>query len=194
MNSKKQHFQSVLWLAFITGTILLIPNIAMQFTSEVVWTFSDFIFAGSLIFGTGLTYKIVTRDSEKLIYRAAVGTTLLTGFLLIWVNGAVGVIGSEANPFNIAYYGVIFIGLLGTIITRLKPKGMSLAMLNTALTQALVTATALIGGFYQSPPSSVTEILGINGFFIGLWCISALLFRNAGQKDHESEEKFKYNF
>lgn len=193
MNSEKQLTQSVLWLALITGSILLIPLIAMQLTSEVLWTFSDFLFAGTLIFGTGLTYKIVTRESEKLVYRAAVGTALFTGFILIWANGAVGIIGSESNPINLAYYGVIFIGLLGTVVSRLQSKGMTLTMLITALAQALLTATALIGGFYQSPPSSVTEILGVNGFFIILWSISALLFRNAAEKDDKPEEKSEHH-
>ncbi len=192
MNSKKQLSPSILWMAMITGTILLIPLISMQFSNEVAWTISDFTFAGTLIFGTGLTYKIVTRESEKLVYRSAVGIALLTGFILIWANGAVGIIGSESNPINMAYYGVIFIGLLGTIISRLQPKGMALSMVVTAIAQSLVTATVLLGGFYQSPASSVTEILGINTFFIVLWCVSALLFRNAVNGD-ELREKSVFN-
>lgn len=193
MNSDKQLTQSILWLSLITGTILLIPLIAMQFTHEVVWTLSDFLFAGTLIFGSGLTYKLVTRESEKLIYRAAVGAALATGFILVWANGAVGIIGTEANPINLAYYGVLLIGLVGTSISRLQPKGMSVTMIITALAQAMVTIIALLGGYYQSPPSSVIEILGVNGFFILLWIGSAIIFRFAADKRNEVYENHGFD-
>lgn len=193
MNSDKQLTQSILWLSLITGTILLIPLIAMQFTHEVVWTLSDFLFAGTLIFGSGLTYKLVTRESEKLIYRAAVGAALATGFILVWANDAVGIIGTEANPINLAYYGVLLIGLVGTSISRLQPKGMSVTMIITALAQAMVTIIALLGGYYQSPPSSVIEILGVNGFFILLWIGSAIIFRFAADKRNEVYENHGFD-
>lgn len=193
MNSDKQLTQSILWLSLITGTILLIPLIAMQFTHEVVWTLSDFLFAGTLIFGSGLTYKLVTRESEKLIYRAAVGAALATGFILVWANGAVGIIGTEANPINLAYYGVLLIGLVGTSISRLQPKGMSVTMIITALAQAMVTIIALLGGYYQSPPSSVIEILGVNGFFVLLWIGSAIIFRFAADKRNEVYENHGFD-
>ena len=35
------------------GLLLLLPLVAMQFTNEVNWTFSDFLVAGILLFGTG---------------------------------------------------------------------------------------------------------------------------------------------
>lgn len=193
MNSDKQLTQSILWLSLITGTILLIPLIAMQFTHEVIWTLSDFLFAGTLIFGSGLTYKLVTRESEKLVYHAAVGAALATGFILVWANGAVGIIGTEANPINLAYYGVLFIGLVGTSISRLQPKGMSVTMIITALAQAMVTIIALLGGYYQSPPSSVIEILGVNGFFILLWIGSAIIFRFAADKRNEVYENHGFD-
>lgn len=189
MNSEKQLTQSITWLAIVTVAILIIPLIAMEFTNEVVWTLSDFIFAGTLIFGTELTYKIVTKESEKITYRAAVGTALVTGFILIWANGAVGITGTEANTINLAYYGVIFIGLLGTILSRLQAKGMAFTMFITAIAQAIVATIVLIGGFYQSPPSTVVEILGLNGLFIFLWIGSALMFRYAADKVDERVHK-----
>ncbi|MGK7368692.1 MAG: hypothetical protein ACNS64_00650, partial [Candidatus Halalkalibacterium sp. M3_1C_030] len=63
MNTDRNLTQTVAILALITGSLLLIPLIAMQFTDEVVWTLSDFIFAGTLIFGTGLTYKLLTKKT-----------------------------------------------------------------------------------------------------------------------------------
>lgn len=177
MNSDNKLNQSIGLLAIATGVLLLIPLIAMQFTDEVVWTLSDFIFAGTLIFGTGLTYKLITRKSGNVAYRIAVGFALATGFFLIWTNLAVGIIGSEDNPVNLLYFLVLFIGISGAFIARFRPHGLSLTMFTMAFAQALVAAIALAGGFYQSPPSSVFEILAVNSFFITLFMVSAMLFR-----------------
>lgn len=182
MKTDRNFYQSIALMALTTGLLLMIPLIAMQFTEEVVWTLSDFIFAGTLLFGTGLTYKLITRKSGETIYRIAVGFALFTGLFLIWTNLAVGIIGSEDNPVNLLYFGVIFVGIIGALMARFRSKGMDLTMFAMALAQALVAAIALIGGFYQSPPSTVFHIIGINGFFITLFIVSALLFRYDFQK------------
>jgi hypothetical protein len=185
MNTITNHklYPSIIKLAAATGLLLLIPLIAMQFTGEVNWTLSDFIIAGIFLFGTGLTYKLITRNSAKMAYRVAIGFALFTGLLLLWVNGAVGIIGSENNPINLLYFGVIAVGIIGALIARFQPQGMAYTMLSMAFAQGLVAATALIGGFYQTPPSSVFEIIGVNGFFIFLFIVSALLFRYIIQDD-----------
>lgn len=109
-------------------------------------------------------------------YRSAVGLTLATAIILLWVNGAVGVIGSENNDANLMYFGVLAVGIVGAVIARFQPRGMSLALFATAIVQALVTLVAVVGrlGF---PASGPLEILLLNGFFIALWVVSACLFR-----------------
>lgn len=189
MNAEKTLTSSIILLVLVTGGILLIPLIAMQFTSEVNWTLSDFMFAGILIFGTGLAYKLITRKSEVSVYRMAVGIACATGFLLVWANGAVGIIGSEANAINLWFYLVLIVGLIGAFISSFQPRGMALTLFATALGQALVAAIALIGGYYQYPPSSVFEILGVNGFFIMLWIGSALMFRYIAENNGETDLK-----
>ena len=47
---------------------------------------------------------------------------------------------------------------------------------------ALTAVIALIAGKHHSPVSSVSEILGLNGFFAALFLGSAWLFRNAAQQ------------
>lgn len=182
MNTDKSLTTSILGLSLATGIILLVPLIAMQFTEEVIWTLSDFVIAGLLLFGTGLTYILVKAKSSELTYRIAVGFGLISGFFLLWVNLAVGIIGSEDNPINLLYFAVIAVGLIGSFMARFQPDGMVLTMFGMAFVQALVAAIALIGGYYQSPPSTVTHILSINGLFITLFVTSALFFRHSAQK------------
>lgn len=188
MNTEQSISKHLIYLTVGTTAILLIPLTAMQFTSEVVWTLSDFIFAGILILGTGSAYLFVTRKSGSTAYRFAVGLALGTGFFLIWSNLAVGIIGSEDNPINVWYFGVIAIGIIGSVISRFKSEGMVITLFVVAFAQALIVAIAIFGGYYQSPPSSVLEILGVNGFFVTLWIVSALMFKYAAQKEAEEHQ------
>lgn len=181
MNTDLKIYKPTAGLAIATGLLLLIPLIAMQFSDEVVWTLSDFILAGALIFGTGFTYILITRVlapkmGDNILYRVAIGFALFTGFFLIWINGAVGIIGSEDNPVNILYFGVIAVGIIGAFIARFRPKGMVYTMFAMAIAQALIATITLVGGFYQSPPSTVFHIIGVNGFFVMLFIIAGLLF------------------
>jgi hypothetical protein len=183
MNEKHTFYQSIALLGVATGVLLMIPLIAMQFTNEVAWTLSDFIFAGSILFGTGLIYKLVTRKSGDITYKFAIGFALLAGLSLIWTNLAVGIIGSEDNPINLLYFGVILFGIIGALVARFGAKGMTRVMFAMAIAQALVAAIALIGGFYPNTPSAIYHIIGVNGFFIVLFVVSALLFRSAPDRD-----------
>ncbi len=101
---------------------------------------------------------------------------LAAAFILVWVNGAVGIIGSEDNDANLMYYGVLAVGLIGTFVARFQPRGMALFAM--ALAQALVAVIALIAGL-GSPWSGPLEILVLNGFFVALFVGSAWLFRRA---------------
>lgn len=74
--------------------LLLVPFIAMQFTDEVNWTLSDFIVAGILLFGTGLTCELVMRKVKKIEYRIAICAAILAALLLIWIELAVGIFGT----------------------------------------------------------------------------------------------------
>lgn len=185
MNTDKSLTTSILGPALATAAILLVPLMGMQFTEEVAWTLSDFFISGILLFSTGLTYKLITTKSTELPYRVAVGSAIASGLLLIWANLAVGVIGSEENPINLLYFAVIAIGFVRAFVVHFRPKGMILTMFTMAFAQALVAVIALAGGYYQSPHSTIMHILGINGFFITLFIISALLFRRAERRNSE---------
>jgi hypothetical protein len=79
-------------------------------------------------------------------YRFAVGVALAAAFILVWLNLAVGVIGTEDDLATLMYVGVLAVGIIGAIIARFRPHGMARALFATALAQALVAVTALIFG------------------------------------------------
>lgn len=188
MNTEQNLSKAFTYPAVVTGLLLLIPLIAMQFTEDIVWTLTDFIFAGVMIFGTGITYTLVTRKSKNITYRAAIGFALFTGLFLIWSNLAVGLIGSENNEFNLLYFLVIGIGVMGAFIARFKAIGLMFTLFAMAATQAMITIAALLTGMAAVPESSVYEILAVNGFFITLFVVAAMLFRYAAEEQDQEKE------
>lgn len=177
MSIQKSLIKSLTKLSLVTVTILLIPMIAMQISEDVIWTLSDFVFAGILIFTSGLAYILITHKSENYVYRIAVGFALFSGFFLIWSNMAVGIIGSENNEFNLLYFLVIAVGVIGAFIARFKPTGLMYTMFGMAVAQTMITIAALKAGMSNLPGSSVYEVLAVNGFFFTLFVIAGILFQ-----------------
>ena len=162
------------WTMAVWGTtalILLLPLLAMQFTEKVAWDPADFAIFGTMLVGACGTYELAARVTGNNAYRAAVGVALAAAFILVWMTLAVGIIGSEDNPANSMYGGVLAVGIIGAIIVRFQPRAMARALVATALAQALVALIALIAGL------GCTLIL--TAFFVALWLTSARLFRKA---------------
>lgn len=172
------------WRIAVWGTaafLLLLPLVAMQFTSEVNWDETDFIVIGIMLTVACGTYELAARMTGNSLYRAAVGVAVAAAFILIWINLAVGIIGSEDNPANLMYAGVLAVAVAGALLARSQAAGMARALFATALAQLLVGAIALIAGFGSTAPSFPEAILGLTGFFTTLWLASAALFRKAAR-------------
>jgi hypothetical protein len=119
-------------------------------------------------------------------YRFAVGVALAATLILVWMNLAVGIIGSEDNPANLLYVGVLAVGIVGALVARFRPHGMARALLAAALAQVLVPVIAL---FIWKPQVTSVEaflgmlgVFGVNAFFVMLFVGSALLFRHAARE------------
>lgn len=152
--------------------LLLLPAVAMQFTNEVNWSASGFIVMGVLIGSVGLGIEFLVRKSGCLAYRLGAVTAMLTLFLTIWVNLAVGMIGDD-HPYNLVFLGVLAVALIGAIAARFKPAGMARAMVATAAAQGLAGA----GGLATDPIGAVLSIC-----FAGPWLLAAVLFRKSARE------------
>jgi len=176
--------QSIIRIALATVLLLSIPLVAMQFDTGVNWSVFDFVVAGVLLFGTGLTYVLVARKWNNSVYRLAVGVAVAAGLLLVWANLAVGLVGSEGNPANLLYGGVLAVALIGALATHFRPLGMSRAMFAAAFTYALVTVVALFiwkpTGATAEPAVGMVNVLSANAAFAALWVVSGWLFQRAG--------------
>lgn len=81
-------------ILIVIAFLLLLPLIAMQFTSEVVWTSSDFVIMGILLLVTGLAVELVLRKVPTTSSRIVIVGVVLFLFFLIWAELAVGIFGT----------------------------------------------------------------------------------------------------
>jgi hypothetical protein len=67
-------------------------------------------------------------NTYNITYKFAVGVALLAAFLLIWLSLGVGIIGSDGDPANLMYFGVLAVGLIGAFHARFRAVGMARAL------------------------------------------------------------------
>lgn len=154
--------------------LLALPAVAMRFTDEVNWTAADFVFAGVLIGGVGLAAEFLLGRSASLSYRFGAALALLAAFLTVWVNAAVGIIGSEDNSHNLLFLGVVAAATIGAIVARFRAAGMARVMAVAAVAHAAVA----LAGYASDPRGAITGTV-----LAGLWLAAAALFRKATTAD-----------
>lgn len=191
-------FRCALWMFVETGAGIIRENMRMITMKSIVGFALPIALAlvvvgwlgeGGPLFGIGmlslpiiaiLMAYVAYKEARpySVSYRVAIGIALAASFLLIWMSLGVGIIGSDGDPVNVLYFGVFAVGVIGAAMGRFEPQGMARALFATASAQAAVGAIAIIGGLGMpwSPPA---ELIGLNGFFIALYVISALLFQRA---------------
>jgi hypothetical protein len=158
--------------------VLMIPLVAMQFTREVNWTASDFAAMWVVLtVPTFLFRLLVTRQWASLPYRLGAGLAVVTGFFMTWVNLAVQIIGHD-NAANLLYSGVVLLSLVGVALSRFRPEGLA----RTAFAAAAATFLVPVIGYLAWPGDfspGVARVFLLNGFFVVMFAVSGLLFRQA---------------
>lgn len=81
--------RAMLW-GVIIG-LLILPVIAMQFTTEVNWGPEDFAAAAVLLGGAGIALEMAARLLVDPAKRALAGLAILALLLVVWAELAVGV-------------------------------------------------------------------------------------------------------
>jgi hypothetical protein len=159
--------------------LLLLPAVAMQFTQEVNWGPEDFIVMGAILFTCAGIVDFASRRASNLAYLFAVVVAVGAAFLLTWVNLAVGIIGSEDNPMNLMFLGVILLTVIGAVTVRFAARGMARVMFLGAAALVLVGAVTMYVGWSRFEPPGAMGVLTIILFFAALWLLSGGLFSGA---------------
>lgn len=180
---KRNRLRPLVWGG--AALLLLLPAVAMRFTQGVNWTGSDFVVMGVMLGVACGLYELGVWLSGNPVYRAAFGIAVVTGFLTVWVNLAVGMFGSEDNPLNLIFGGVLLVAAVGALLARFRARGMALAMGTTAVAQLLAAGIGLatglsVGTDEQHGPSLYLETF-LTACFALPWLVSSVLFRKARQ-------------
>jgi len=131
------------------------------------WTASDFLIMGVLLGSVGLGIEFLIRQSGSTFVRLGAAAAVLTTFLTIWVNLAVGMIG-DGEPYNLLFLIPPAVTLGGGLLVRLRPMTTSrLALLSAALQVAIA-----LGGYGMDPRGAI-----FGASFGLLWLLTAALFR-----------------
>ncbi|WP_454718307.1 hypothetical protein [Caulobacter segnis] len=161
----------LVWIG--AALLLLTPAVAMRFTSEVVWTPFDFVVWGAILALACGTFELAVRASGSLAFRAAVAICVVTSFLIVWISGAVGIIGDEDNPANLMFGAAPLVVAVGAYVGRFRSAGLSRALLAAALIQAVVAIIAQLMGSREG--------FVISAVFTGAWLLAAWLFSRAAR-------------
>lgn len=168
----------IVWVV-IAILVLMLP-VAMQFTDEVSW--GEAAAYAVLLVAIGGIYEMARALAKRdVTYRTAFIIGLVGALLLGWMNGAVGIIGSEDNPANLLYAAVAAVGLIGSLISRLRPRGMARTLFTVAIVVMLVPVTALLVWRPDFSPG-VLGVFILNAFFATIFTGSGLLFLRAARK------------
>lgn len=86
--------KNLIIIGLVVIFLLLIPLVAMQFTTEVNWDLTDFVIMGILLSATGVGINWAITKIKNPRNRIIIGAVVLLIFLLIWAEMAVGLFGS----------------------------------------------------------------------------------------------------
>lgn len=165
-------------LAFVT--VLLV---ASHRTPDWHWPPAAFVVVGFLVFTLAFAFQWITRHTDNLAHRSAVGISLATGFGLLWGNF---VQMADLHPAAALYFVVPLVGIAGATVARLRPLGMARALFVMTGVQVLALATVTLA--IASRKTDLTswtlpELRGCGGNAMNalLLLLAGVLFRKAAQ-------------
>ena len=155
--------------------IIVTPLVAMQFTHEVDWDETDFIVATIILGIVGGLIELAVRLSSDWFFRIGALFAVLAGFMVVWANLAVGLIGNEDNAVNLWFGAVLLIAIAGSIASRFRGSILPFAMF---LAGALQVAIGIFAGILGSDMrgGKFTIVLSV------AWFIASFLFSCALKK------------
>ncbi len=160
-----------------SAALLATPAIAMRYSDEWQWGPGDFVLLGAALLVCCVTFELVARRAAGFTHRAATAIAIAGGLMLFWGNLAVGFIGDEDNPANLAFYVLLLAGLAGGFLAGFRPRGLARVLLAMAAAQVLLGAIAI--AYQLDDPIGLARLTGI---FTAIWLAASLLFRHAGRR------------
>ena len=177
-NGHPQRWRGLRALPWIAAAIvLLLPAVAMQLHVDGVdWSGSDFVVMGAMLLIACGSFELAARLAPNLAYLAAAAIGVGTGFVMVWANLAVGIVGDGMNTANLMFLAVVAVAIAGALVARLRARAMAVAMLAAAVAVGVAIAVSL-AAFGATPLEA-----GLSLVFAAGWLVSAGLFRIAAAR------------
>jgi hypothetical protein len=154
--------------------LLSLPAIAMLAGADGVdWSVGDFIIFAIMLLALGGGIELASARSGNTAYRFGAITACGIGFLTIWANLAVGMIGSEENGYNMAFFAIVLLAAVGAAIVRGTAPGLAKVSFIAGLAQLGVGAM----GYAADPRGAVFSMM-----FAAPWMIASALFSRAARQ------------
>ena len=113
------------------------------------------------------------------LYALGATTALGTTAVLVLGAGALGIVG-DGGRRDLVYVAVLAVGLIGTVLSRLRAEGMAMTLAAMALAQIFVTGIAILGGLAED--GSMLDLLGLTAMFAGGFGLAAWFFHRAAEQ------------
>ncbi len=159
-----------MWGAF--ATLLSLPALF-----RFPWSASDFVVMGVMLGSVGLGIEFLVRRSGSNAFRLGSVAAVLTAFMTVWANLAVGMIGSEDNPYNLYFMAIPPVVFAAAALVRFDAGRTAWIMTAAAGVQLALAFGGLDVDLRGARFSS---------FFAFLWLIAAALFWSAAVGDRRA--------
>lgn len=154
--------------------LLCIPLAAMQFSNEVAWSPTDFLVAGVMLGEIGLMGEFLFRRSPSLAYRVGAAAALGGILFTVWSNLAVGIAGNEGDPFNLSYFALLALAMMGGALVRFRVRGLALVTAGVAVGFVVLAVVASARGYAIWPQT---------GVLVAPWLVASAMFYRAEDRD-----------
>lgn len=161
-----------LWRIAMWGVLTTLLSLPAIF--RFPWTASDFVIMGVMLGSVGLGIEFLVRRSGSNAFRLGSVVAVLTAFMTVWANLAVGMIGSEDNPYNLYFIAVPVMAFTAAIAGRFDPRKTAWIMAGAALLQLGLA----LGGMEVDMRGA-----RFSSFFAFLWLLAAALFWSSAVGD-----------
>ncbi len=118
---------------------------------------------------------------DRIAYRSGAAVAIATSILQVWMNLAVGIVGSNDNPVNQGFFGVVVTAAACAFVARFRPGDMARAMLAVAGVQTLLAVAVATAPSTALDPMNVAGVLLLSAIFVTLWLVSAALFHRSAR-------------
>lgn len=154
-----------LWRLAMWGALATLLSLPAIF--RFPWTASDFVIMGIMLGSVGLGIEFLVRRSGSYAFRLGSVAAVLTAFMTVWANLAVGMIGSEDNPYNLYFMAIPVVVFLASGLVRFRAAPTAWIMAAAAGVQLVLALGGMEVDFRGARFSS---------FFAFLWLVAATLF------------------